>query len=189
MIDYRPLSEVTHAQGLRIVLVAGFPSPWSQAAKTIFELKGLAYKAAAEALGEENAELAAWSGQRSAPVVAWNDEKPIHNWMDILHLAERLSPTPALIPADPMQRALMFGLSREILGELGVVWNRRLQMLARPWRRAPRRPAWYAWRKATVATRAMLSLRCRDWSPLSTCLPRSRRRSTRAAPSTLSAVP
>lgn len=61
--------------------------------------------------------------------MAWNDEKPIHNWMDILHLAERLSPTPALIPADPMQRALMFGLSREILGELGVVWNRRLQML------------------------------------------------------------
>ncbi len=129
MIDYRPLDEVIHAKGLRMVLVAGFPSPWGQAAKTIFERKGLAYIAARQLLGEENVELAAWSGQRNAPVVAWNDEKPIHHWMDILHLAERLSPAPALIPADPMQRALMFGLSREILGELGVVWNRRLQLL------------------------------------------------------------
>ena len=129
MIDYRPLDEVIHAKGLRIVLVAGFPSPWSQAAKAIFELKGLSYIAAPQALGEENAEIAAWSGQRNAPVVAWNDEKPVHHWMDILHLAERLAPLPALIPADPMQRALMFGLSREMLGELGVVWNRRLQML------------------------------------------------------------
>ena len=129
MINYRHLDEVINAKGLRIVLVQGFPSPWGQAAKAIFELKGLPYMAAPQSLGEENAELAVWSGQRNAPVVAWNDENPIHNWMDILHLAERLSPTPMLIPADPMQRALMFGLSREILGEVGVVWNRRLQML------------------------------------------------------------
>ena len=128
MIDYRPLDEAISAEGLRIVLVRGFPSPWGQAAKAIFDLKGLKYLAAPQLLGEENSALVAWSGQRSAPVVAWNDEKPIHDWIEILYLAERLAPTPALIPADPLQRALMFGLSRELLGRLGLVWNRRLLM-------------------------------------------------------------
>lgn len=129
MIDYRPLTEVIKAKGLRIVLVQGFPSPWGQAAKTMFEIKGLDYMVGPQLMGEENKALVDWSGQRGGPVVAWNDEKPIHNWVDILYLAERLAPTPALIPADALQRALMFGMARELLGELGLVWNRRLQMV------------------------------------------------------------
>jgi hypothetical protein len=51
-----------------------------------------------------NEEIVAWSGQNSAPVVAWQNEPPINRWIDILHLAERLAPEPALIPEDVWDR-------------------------------------------------------------------------------------
>src|SRR6202035_3244883 len=100
-----PLTYVTPAEaiahnGLRLVLVRGVPRPWGQAAKAILELKGLDYVAAPLELAGKNEEIVAWSGQNSAPVVAWADEAPIHRWQDILLLAERLAPAPALIPAD-----------------------------------------------------------------------------------------
>ena len=130
MLDYRPLPDIINAQGLRLVLVKGYPSPWGQAAKTIFEVKGLDFLVAAQEAGGTNEELVAWSGENSGPVVAWNDEKPVSRWLDILMLAERLAPTPALIPADVHERALMVGLANELCGELGVGWNRRLQIFA-----------------------------------------------------------
>ena len=69
--------------------------------------------------GEPNEEIVAWGGEASGPIVAWAKEKPIHRWIDILYLAERLAPKPSLIPADATQRALMIGLSHEICGENG----------------------------------------------------------------------
>ena len=130
MLQYRSFQEIVDHPGLRIVLVEGVPSPWGQAAKTIFEVKGLDYVAAPWIVGEPNAEIAAWGGEASGPIVAWAKEKPIHRWIDILYLAERLAPKPSLIPADVMQRALMLGLSHEICGEMGIGWNRRLQLFA-----------------------------------------------------------
>jgi glutathione S-transferase len=130
MLEYRSFKEIKDHPGLRIVLVKGAPSPWGQAAKTIFEIKGLDYVAAPWVGGEPNEDIVAWGGEASAPVVAWASEKPIHRWIDILYLAERLAPKPSLIPADAMQRALMIGLSHEICGEMGIGWNRRLQLFA-----------------------------------------------------------
>jgi glutathione S-transferase len=130
VFQYLSLSDIISNMGLRIVIVQGLPSPWGQAAKTIFEIKGLEYVAAPWAPGAANDDIVAWGGERSAPIVAWGDEKPIHRWIDILHLAERLSPAPALIPKDASQRVLMIGLSNEICGELGIGWNRRLQVFA-----------------------------------------------------------
>lgn len=130
MLDYRPLDEVIRHEGLRLVLVRGMPSPWGQAAKTMMEIKKLDYVVAAQDAGGANERLLAWSGQTSAPVVAWANEPPRHHWLDILMLLERLAPTPSLVPADATQRALMIGLSNEICGEGGIAWNRRLQMFA-----------------------------------------------------------
>lgn len=127
MFTYVSPGEAIRHSGLRIVLVRGMPSPWAQAAKTILEVKGLDYVAAPLDVAGGNAEIAAWSGQNGAPVVAWKDERPVNRWNDILLLAERLAPAPALIPADPYLRALTFGLSNEICGESGIGWNRRLQ--------------------------------------------------------------
>ncbi len=130
MFRYHSVQEVIQAQGLRLVLVRGLPSPWSQAAKTILELKGLDHIVAGLMPGGPNPELLAWSGQNSAPLVAWRDEKPLHRWLDILNLAERLAPEPALVPGDAAERALMIELSKDICGERGIGWNRRLQMFA-----------------------------------------------------------
>lgn len=127
-MDYVGLDEAIHATGLRLVVVKGLPSPWSQAAKTFFELKNLPFSVAPQLPGEANPELVAWSGQASAPVVAWQDEPPRHHWLDILFLAERLNPEPALIPAQAALRARVIGLSHEICGELGLGWCRRLMM-------------------------------------------------------------
>ena len=130
MLQYRPFEEIIDHPGLRIVLVQGTPSPWGQAAKTIFEIKGLDYVAAPWLPGEPNADIMAWGGEASAPIVAWAKEKPINRWIDILYLAERLAPQPSLLPADATQRALMIGLSHEICGQMGIGWNRRLQLFA-----------------------------------------------------------
>lgn len=130
MLEYRSFKEIVDHPGLRIVLVRGVPSPWGQAAKAIFEVKGLEYVAAPWIGGEPNEEIVAWAHEASGPIVAWGKEKPIHRWIDILYLAERLAPKPALIPADALQRALMIGLSHEICGEKGIGWNRRLQLFA-----------------------------------------------------------
>jgi glutathione S-transferase len=130
VLEYRSFKEIVDHPGLRIVLVKGAPSPWGQAAKTIFEIKGLDYVAAPWLGGEPNADIVAWGGEASAPIVAWAKEKPINRWIDILYLAERLAPKPSLIPADATQRALMIGLSHEICGQMGIGWNRRLQLFA-----------------------------------------------------------
>jgi hypothetical protein len=130
MLEYRRFEEIIDHPGLRIVLVKGMPSPWGQAAKTIFEIKGLEYVAAPWQPGEPNEKIAAWGGEASAPLVAWSKEKPINRWIDILYLAERLVPKPSLVPTDASQRALTFGLSHEICGEMGIGWNRRLQLFA-----------------------------------------------------------
>ena len=50
--------------------------------------------------------------------------------LTFFYLAERLAPKPSLIPADATQRALMIGLSHEICGQMGIGWNRRLQLFA-----------------------------------------------------------
>jgi len=130
MLEYRSFKEIVDHPGLRIVLVRGVPSPWGQAAKTIFDVKGLEYVAAPWIAGEPNEEIVAWGHEASGPIVAYAKEKPINRWIDILYLAERLAPKPSLIPADAMQRALMIGLSHEICGEMGIGWNRRLQLFA-----------------------------------------------------------
>lgn len=130
MLDYRPLQEIIDHRGLRLVLVRGMPSPWGQGAKALFENKGLSFVVGAQDPGGTNDDLFAWSGQRSGPVVAWADEKPIDRWLDILMLADRLEPRRVALPQDPMQRALLIGLINEVCGEGGIGWNRRLQMFA-----------------------------------------------------------
>lgn len=129
-MEYVSPAEVINSDGLRIVLVQHMPSPWGQAAKAMMEYKGLAYKAAPWEGGGLNEEIVAWSGSNSAPVVAWNKEKPISRWDDILFLTERLAPQKPLIPASIDDRVLTLGLCHEICGELGLAWNRRLSLFS-----------------------------------------------------------
>lgn len=129
-MEFHTFEQLRDAKGLRMFLVAGTPSPWGQAAKAMVEYKGIQCSYGAWVPGEPNDELSAWSGSNSGPIVAFDNEKPIDKWNDILFLIERITPSPSLIPEDAQDRAKMFGLSHEICGELGLGWNRRLAMFA-----------------------------------------------------------
>lgn len=125
------INDAIKADGLRIVIVKAMPSAWGVAAKAMIEFKSLDFVCAYQTPMADNPELLAWSGTNSAPVVAWNDESPINRWEDILLLLERLAPEPCLVPENLADRIAVFGISREICGELGFGWNRRID-LARP---------------------------------------------------------
>ncbi len=123
-MEFVELEEAVGRPGLRLVTVAGIPSPWSEAAKGIFRVKGIPVVGVRMQPGRP--EVAEWTGRPNAPVAMYDDEPPRSGWAEILLLAERLAPEPQLIPADLEGRALLFGLAHEICGEMGLGWARRL---------------------------------------------------------------
>jgi glutathione S-transferase len=130
MSEWLSLEEARESDGLRLVMLRGLPSPWSQAARGILDIKGLRYSLASRGPDDPDDALEDWTGQSSYPALMYADERPRSGWAEILLLAERLKPEPALIPADPGQRALLFGLAHEICGEMGLGWCRRLVQIA-----------------------------------------------------------
>jgi len=124
-VDYMDFESARASAGLRMVVVSGVPSPWGEAAKGILHLKSLPW--AAVRLDQASDEMARWTGERSGPVAMFDDEPPRSRWDEILLLAERLAPKPALLPADSATRAHALGLCHEICGEEGLGWTRRLQ--------------------------------------------------------------
>jgi glutathione S-transferase len=126
-VEYVTVDDAIGRSGLRMVVVGGVPSPWGEAAKGILHVKGIAWVAVR--LVYDSDVLKDWAGQRSGPVAIYNDERPRSGWAEILLLAERLAPSPPLLPADAAERALVFGLAHEICGEAGLAWSRRLQMI------------------------------------------------------------
>ncbi len=126
-LKYASIQEARAMPGLRLILGANaVPGPWREACKGIFQVKKIPYTPVASA-GQDGLqrELIEWTAQASAPVAIWNDERPRSTWIEQLYLAERLQPEPALIPANPDDRVLMFGLINEIAGENGLGWQRR----------------------------------------------------------------
>ena len=125
--EYVSVDEAIARRGWRMVVVGGVPSPWGEAAKGILHIKGIDWTAVR--LVYDSEPLKAWAGQRSGPIALYDDERPRAGWAEILLLAERLAPTPALLPGDAAERALTFGLAHEICGEDGLGWARRLQLI------------------------------------------------------------
>ncbi len=123
------IEQARRASGLRIVTLAQVPSPWGEALKGILHIKQLPHARVGHRFGSPTQVLKEWTGQDSFPVMAWNDERPLANWIEQLYLAERLAPAPALIPARLEDRVLMFGYSHEICGENGLGWSERLRMV------------------------------------------------------------
>ena len=140
-LKYTSIAEARQLSGLRIVLGAYTdPGMWREACKGICHVKRLAYTPVVTAnagrsdaefgLDGADTELRDWTAQSSAPVMIWHDERPRSSWIEQLHLAERLAPEPALIPARPEDRVRMFGLANELCGENGFGWMGRLALVA-----------------------------------------------------------
>jgi glutathione S-transferase len=126
--EYVDVARARALPGLRLVLTAGMPGPWGEAAKGLFHAKGIPFARVAQQGGADNDELHEWTGHRNAPVAVYENEPPRTGWAEILWLAERLRPEPALVPADPDLRVECFGLAHELLGENGFGWCRRLML-------------------------------------------------------------
>jgi glutathione S-transferase len=127
VVEFVEIDEARERRGLRLVTVGGVPSPWSEAAKGFLQMKRIPFVAVRMPPGE-NA-VTAWTGSASAPVGMFDDEPARSGWTEILLLVERLAPKPRLIPEDPEERALLFGMSHEICGEMGLAWCRRLELI------------------------------------------------------------
>ncbi len=125
--EYIGVDEAIARRGLRMVVVGGVPSPWGEAAKGILHVKRIEW--AAVRLAYDSEPLKRWAGQRNGPIAIYDDEAPRAAWDEILLLAERLAPTPALLPADPAQRALVLELGGGLCGQGGLGWWRRLQLV------------------------------------------------------------
>jgi glutathione S-transferase len=121
------IEQARRAAGLRIVTLAHIPSPWGEALKGILHIKQLPHARVGHVFGSPTTTLQEWSGQDSFPIMAWNDERPRTTWIDQLNLAERLAPTPQLIPEQFDDRILMFGYCNELCGENGIGWTERLR--------------------------------------------------------------
>lgn len=126
-VKYVSVDEAIRRGGVRMVVVGGVPSPWGEAAKGILHIKGIDWVAVR--LVYDSEPLKEWAGQRNAPILVYENERPRSGWAEILLLAERLAPAPSLLPEDAAERALVFGLAHEICGEAGLGWSRRLQLV------------------------------------------------------------
>lgn len=156
-LRYTSIAEARELSGLRLVLGAyAIPGPWRESCKGVFHVKGIPFTpvvTASEGFSDldfgahgADAELREWTGQSSAPVAVWEDERPRAHWIDQLNLAERIKPEPRLIPGDLDDRSLMFGLGQLIVGEGGFGWTKRIGMLHRALAELasddPNRPLW-----------------------------------------------
>ncbi len=130
MTDWVSIEEARKLGGLRLVLLRGVPSPWSLAARGIFEIKRIPFVRVYRAQEDPPGALLEWTRQDSFPAAMYEDERPRTGWAEILLLAERLAPEPRLIPEEPRDRAFLFGLSHEICGEMSLGWARRLLMMS-----------------------------------------------------------
>jgi glutathione S-transferase len=125
--EYLGVEQAVPRRGLRMVVLGKVPSPWGEAAKGIFHIKRLDF--AAVRLVYDDELLKSWAGQLSAPVAILDDEPPRSGWAEILMLAERLAPSPALLPVEPQARAQAVALADEFCGPRGLGWHRRLQLV------------------------------------------------------------
>lgn len=118
------LQSALAAPGLRLVVAANVPSPWSEAALAIFRVKKVPFTATrARALDPA---FQAWNGARNLPAVLLDDQPVRTGWAEILDLAEQLAPAAPLVPADPQKRVHMVGLCHELMGEGALLWSTRL---------------------------------------------------------------
>lgn len=131
-VNYVSVGEAMQRDGLRVVVVGGVPSLWGEAAKGILHIKRIPWTAVR--LSYDDEALVAWAGQRSGPVAVLDDEPPVSDWQDILLLAERLAPDPALLPASAGAREQVLAISRGICASGGLGWTRRLQLVAASFR-------------------------------------------------------
>lgn len=118
------LATALAATGLRVVVTAGAPSPWSQSALAILNFKRIPYLLVRTRASDPA--FSQWNGARNLPAVLFDGEPVRTGWAEILALAERLAPEGDLVPANSAERVGMLGLCHEVMSEGALLWSARL---------------------------------------------------------------
>src|SRR5579864_3921247 len=131
MKQWISLADGLNRPGLRLVLLrSGMPSPWSEFCRAVFHVKQLEYE---QLDGRDPVTglrlLRETTAQESMPVAFWNDERPRTNWLELLHLAERLRDAPRLLSDECEARIRTIGLCAELCSEGGFGWHRRVLLI------------------------------------------------------------
>jgi glutathione S-transferase len=126
-IQFIDLEEAKREKGNVLVVVSRVPSPWSEGAKGIFHMKEIDFKCVRLVHGSKA--FSDWSGFHNAPVLRSSEGQFMATWNDLLLFAEKINPEASLIPDSPFQRAQSFGFLHELMGQDGLCWNRRLQLV------------------------------------------------------------
>jgi len=130
-MDYRSVGEARDLPGVKLVLTAGVPGPWSESAKAVLKHHAIDYVPVRQEAMAPNPELVAWTGCRNAPQLVSGDEPSLTGWHDILAFAERTGTGASLLPEAPDARAMALGIAAMILGPGGIGWCHRTAMMAR----------------------------------------------------------
>ena len=130
MGTFASVAEARENKGIRLVLTAGTPGPWGEAAKGILHVKGIPCVRVRQDAGLGNDELVAWTGTRNAPQVVDENDACVSSWRGIIEWAEAHTPEPRLIPEDAGERERMFELLETLAGEGGFGWGRRLLLFS-----------------------------------------------------------
>lgn len=112
------------APGLRVIVTAGAPSPWSQAALAILNFKAVPFLLVRTRASEPA--FREWNGASNLPAVLFDNEPVRTGWVEILALAERLACDALLVPREPAERVRMLGLCHEVMSEGALLWCARL---------------------------------------------------------------
>ncbi len=128
-MEYLSVEEAKNRDGLRLVLTAGVPGPFGEAAKALFRHHNVEFLPVRQVGGRDNPELIEWTRHRNAPIALYNDEAPRVRWLELMELAERLGSGPSLFPDAIDDRITMVGLINEIAGENSLIWHARILML------------------------------------------------------------
>ena len=93
-MEYLNVEEARNRDGLRLVLTAGVPGPFGEAAKALFRHHNVEFLPVRQVGGRDNPELVEWTRHRNAPIALYNDEAPRVRWLELIELAERLGSGP-----------------------------------------------------------------------------------------------
>jgi glutathione S-transferase len=127
ILEFVDVASARSAPGVRIVVSGLVPSPWSEAAKGVFNLAGIPVLAVRRM--RDAAEITEWTGVDNVPVVLYAAEPARTHWAAITTLAARLAGADVVIPTEVAARADTMGLLHELAGEEGLGWNARLVMI------------------------------------------------------------
>ncbi|MGR3635752.1 MAG: glutathione S-transferase family protein [Shimia sp.] len=127
MLEFVGTAEGMAAEGLRVTIVRGVPSPWGEAVKGVLHVKAIDWQPVS--FDGQDPQQTEWTGEVSAPTAILDGEAPKATVRAIIELAERLAPEPALLPADGVLRARVLQMGDDLMGDGGLAWSRRLQLV------------------------------------------------------------